>query len=837
MFHTERAGGMRGLWLHLAATGISLLGTLAAHAQQPQKFLFGGDLPTQPSDQIRSLFFESGMNCVRLTGGGYDWSAAMHKKLADDLQQRGLMVYLQLGSHYPSADYFPLKDAYFVDQAGQTGMENRNAWAISYAGQNWPQYSYAHEGFRRKLEGDFIAYLKHFSSNTNVAGVILHNEPGYFWITDRVFDYGAPAVAKFRAYLQQQHGTIEMLNERWGTKFASFADVTPPGKPPVDNIAAWMDWRRYHAAQIAEFVEWEADFFRAQQKEVARTTNLAGPLDHWFGYRCAQNDILSAKMDGAGIDIYPTQWTERVHVPYSMDMTQGVAQGRPAHVLECDVFSPKLWKDYSEDQRADMLRGEIWTMIGHGARTVFLWGFSRNDEFSLTDGEFNARFRTCRDIAHAANAINLDQFSRPRPQVAVCVDPDSYLYATGIEPKPHQLSPAEDAETRGIYAALADSHIPADVILTSQLQAGVWKSYRAIVLASARMMDEQTASQLDQFVADGGTLIADGPLAQLDRWGKRFQSVPGAKLDRVFGIRSTQSQAPQGWFTINSPAGNVSADAVRDQVQLSGAQSIGTLSDGTPGMTSFQHGKGRAILVNGRIGTPYLNGGTPDLHRWMASMLDPVVQTPRIRVTAEDARQIDTSFLRDAKGNLLLVASTLGSKGKPAPTFARVDLSIAIGQPATLWHAYVFAPTREHDGAITSGPQALPISADKAGILALAAGEVTSATPILLAVDLPPLLAISSPSRAARGKEITVTVTCLNPSPRPIGGTATLQVGGQMAGKPVAVSLTPYGQTAIRIALPVAETATVGRTVVNANLNVQGGGKPVTGIPVDVQID
>ena len=120
------------------------------------------------------------------------------KKLADDMQAHGAKVYLQLGSHYPSADYFKLQSAWFVDSEGKSGFEDRKAWSITYGDEHWPQYSYVSEEFRRMLEKDFAAYLKPFSTNTNVAGVILHNEPGLFWMGDRIFDYAPPSVEAFR---------------------------------------------------------------------------------------------------------------------------------------------------------------------------------------------------------------------------------------------------------------------------------------------------------------------------------------------------------------------------------------------------------------------------------------------------------------------------------------------------------------------------------------------------------------------------------------------------------------------------------------------------------------
>src|SRR5215208_4388703 len=91
---------------------------VGALAQASRQLLFGADFDPKASAQVRERFFETGMNCVRMTGGGYGWAAAMHKALAEDFQSRGLKVYMQLGSHYPSAEYFDRKDDWLVDEAG-----------------------------------------------------------------------------------------------------------------------------------------------------------------------------------------------------------------------------------------------------------------------------------------------------------------------------------------------------------------------------------------------------------------------------------------------------------------------------------------------------------------------------------------------------------------------------------------------------------------------------------------------------------------------------------------------------------------------------------------------
>lgn len=51
---------------------------------------------------------------------------------------------------------------------------------------------------------------------------------------DRWSDYSDPAQTRFRAWAEQRHGSIEALNERWGTRHAAWNRITLQDAPPYD---------------------------------------------------------------------------------------------------------------------------------------------------------------------------------------------------------------------------------------------------------------------------------------------------------------------------------------------------------------------------------------------------------------------------------------------------------------------------------------------------------------------------------------------------------------------------------------------------------------------------
>lgn len=750
--------------------------------------LLGADCDGGRPAAARELFFETGFTCVRLTGGGYGWAVPGHTRWAQELAAHGVRSYLQLGSHYPSADYFPMHDAWLVDQAGRSGVEDRTSWSIRYDDSSWPQYSYAHQGFRARLEADFTAYLGHFPPSTSLAGVILHNEPGMHWNRTRIFDYGPASVAAFRTWLLGRHGDIASLNRRWGSAFADFAAVQPPAKPETAAPGAWMDWRRFQVHQIAEFMAWESSFARRIRPDLARTTNLDGPVNNWYGIRCADVEACSRGMDAVGMDIYPTPWTDRAFVPYAVDQMQGVAQGRPAHVLECEVFGARsgFWKAIGEEGRADLLRSEVWTMLGHGADAVLLWGFSRGDEFSISDGEWNPRVLACRDIAHQQRMIGLGRFTRPAPAVAICLDPDAYLRASARDEARLDGGSALDREYHGIHAALSAAGIACDVIEMAQLPA-VSGRYRALILPDAAIADQELADRLRAQVATG-IVVASEPFAAVDRWGADLAIRPG------YGL-----------------------------AELAGGGTERSAGAGVPVLRLAQGG--RLALFTSPPGAAHLAGGAPGLPAALAGILDGAGVAAAWSLSCTGAPPPDVSLLASGDDRLLVVAAQ-GGEGRPLAVARNVRVGLPGMHPR---QAFAFRPTAVVAGIVRSGPEVVAVGSDTSGCT-VELGDIASAVPVLLTSGRGPLISLEASAKLIAGTAATLAVTVHNPSGSPLSGTIALRAAGMTSEAPVQVG----AWSAVRIDLPLMPSGPAPRLVLGAAL--QSAGTTTLAVPLDVTV-
>lgn len=818
-----------------------------AGAEPP--FLFGCEWPVDGSPAVKSLFYETGCNFARLTGGGYGWALDRHRRALQELNAHGIRVLLQLGSHYPDGHYLAFHDSYLVDQKGETGKEDRSAWAVTYNGSAWPQYSYASQTFRSELAKDFTAYLGGLKDQPNISALLLHNEPGYHWIADRVFDYNPQAVVRFHGWLRQRHGTLENLNHRWGSHWASFDAVEPPRDlPPVADMAAWLDWRRFQADLIQDFLHEQVAFAHRTLPGVPTTTNLSGPLDNWYPIRLGDNYRDTASVDIAGIDIYPTEWTTPIFPGYAMDMTRGAAQGRRIYVPECEVFDPTRFPGLSEEQRADMLRSLVWTFIGHGADGVLLWSLSGQEGFRLTGGEFNARVAATREIAHLAPMLHLGAFHKPAPRVAVCVDQDSFLFYGGREPKLDGGFHA-DQSARGLYNAVVAGQNQADVVSAAQIRQGGAKNYQALLLSLPVLMDAELAAQLRAFVARGGLLVAEAPFAERDRWGRELAEKPGFGLADVLGIRQTRPETTASGGTedglITTPDGSFASQR-RTQFQLAGARVFGTFWDKKPAVTAHRFGKGMAIYLAAEVGGP----NTPS---WTAASRQSGLQTfvtavlarnahvlPAVRLAYQGSAYLDVSSRRDARGNQLIVLANPTNRAKPLPPATQVTLSPPVEDLGPEVQSFGFLPARLDGGRVTAGPQLLRVER-RSGRPVLALPQIASALPLLLAHDFSPLLSINAPATAAAGTEMEVRVTCYNPSPKPLRAMLHLVLPPSWkaldAKPPDAPSLVSVPARGNRTVILRARSGGGERSVIKARLEYPSGSGTTAhadSVPVDV---
>jgi beta-galactosidase len=218
-----------------------------------------------------------------------------------------------------------------------------------------------------------------------------------YWQTDNeygchqtVVSYSPAAVARFREWLKARYGSIEALNEAWGTVFwsmeyRSFDEIDAPiGTVTEAHPSHRLDYRRFASDELKRY--------NHMQVEIIRRHSPGRPIAHNFMQLFTEFDHykVAEDLDVASWDSYPLgaleeQWYEpeikarylRTGHPdfasFNHDLYRGMSK-LPFWVMEQQP-GPVNWAKFNPAPLPGMVRLWSWEAFAHGAGCVsyFRW--------------------------------------------------------------------------------------------------------------------------------------------------------------------------------------------------------------------------------------------------------------------------------------------------------------------------------------------------------------------------------------------------------------------------------------------------------------------------------
>ncbi|GAB7535545.1 beta-galactosidase [Burkholderia sp. 3C] len=218
-----------------------------------------------------------------------------------------------------------------------------------------------------------------------------------YWQTDNeygchhtVLSYSPAAVARFRLWLRERYGSVDALNQAWGTVFwsmeyRSFDEIDAPvGTVTEAQPSHRLDYRRFASDEVRRYNRMQVDIIRAHspQRPVAHNfMQLFTEFDHY---------PVAADLDVASWDSYPLgaleeQWyAPEVKARYlrtghpdfasfNHDLYRGMSK-LPFWVMEQQP-GPVNWAQWNPAPLPGMVRLWSWEAFAHGAGCVsyFRW--------------------------------------------------------------------------------------------------------------------------------------------------------------------------------------------------------------------------------------------------------------------------------------------------------------------------------------------------------------------------------------------------------------------------------------------------------------------------------
>ena len=603
-------------------------------AGQQERIWYGGDYnpdqwPEEVWDDDVRLMKKAGVNLVSV--GIFSWAKIETSegvydfdwldRIIDKLGEAGIAVDLASATASP-----PM----WLTQAHPEVLwkDYRGDVCQPGARQHWRPTSPVFREYALKL---CHAMAEHYKGNPYVVAWHVSNEYG----CHNRFDYSEDAEHAIQQWCEERYGTIDAVNDAWGTAFWAqrmndFSEIVPPrfiGDGNFMNPGKLLDFKRFSSDALKAFYIAERDVLAEITPNLPLTTNFmvsasGSVLDY---------DDWGDEVDFVSNDHYFIPGEAHLdELAFSASLVDGIARKDPWFLMEHST-SAVNWREINYRKEPGQLVRDSLAHVAMGADAVcyFQWRQSKAGAEKFHSamvphaGEDSAVFRDVCELGADLNKLSDEGILGSRlakSRVAVVFDYESE-WATEHTATPTQHVHHVD-EPLAWFRALADQGVTADVVPVR----GAWDGYEMVVLPSVYLLSEETTRRVRDYVVGGGRLVVTyytGISDEKDHvW---LGGYPGSIRD-VVGVRVEEFMPMGNDFTGVPDRLELSNGAVaHDIVDVIGSvdESATVLAtfkdnpwtgmDGVPAIVANTFGEGRSVYVGARLGREGLALSLPEI--------------------------------------------------------------------------------------------------------------------------------------------------------------------------------------------------------------------------------
>ncbi|MFJ7044304.1 beta-galactosidase [Streptomyces sp. NPDC101112] len=462
-------------------------------------------------------------------------------------------------------------------------------------------YCLAAPAYRDAARRIASALAERYGDHPAVALWHVHNE----YVTLCWCDHTAAA---FRRWLRRRHGSLDVLNEAWGTAFwsqryTSWEQILPPRATQWHkNPGQALDFRRFWSDEVLAAYREQRDAIRAHSDRPV-TTNLMLPvyqnLDLW---------ALGREVDLVAVDHYPTApgRDAAADTAFAADRARSLGGGRPWLLMEQGTNTV-----YDTDRVLGKEPGDILRhTLGHIARgsegaLFFQWRQSRAGAetwHSAMVPHAGPDSRVFREVTAAGEAVaRLRELAGSTVTAAVAVLHDSDAWwALEVDGLPSSELGCH-AELRRAHRALWDAGVTVD-FAHPEHELG---TYRLVVAPALFLLSDAGAENLRRYVAGGGTLLVHHAAGYVDdRLHARLGGYPAAPLREALGVRVEEHRVVRRDERIVLSDGTHGV-AWSESLRTEGAETLAVYTRGMlaggPALTRHRFGDGRGWYLSTRL--------------------------------------------------------------------------------------------------------------------------------------------------------------------------------------------------------------------------------------------
>ena len=603
-------------------------------AGQQERIWYGGDYnpdqwPEEVWDDDVRLMKKAGVNLVSV--GIFSWAKIETSegvydfdwldRIIDKLGEAGIAVDLASATASP-----PM----WLTQAHPEVLwkDYRGDVCQPGARQHWRPTSPVFREYALKL---CRAMAEHYKGNPYVVAWHVSNEYG----CHNRFDYSEDAEHAFQQWCEERYGTIDAVNDAWGTAFWAqrmndFSEIVPPrfiGDGNFMNPGKLLDFKRFSSDALKAFYIAERDALAEITPNLPLTTNFmvsasGSVLDY---------DDWGDEVDFVSNDHYFIPGEAHLdELAFSASLVDGIARKDPWFLMEHST-SAVNWREINYRKEPGQLVRDSLAHVAMGADAVcyFQWRQSKAGAEKFHSamvphaGEDSAVFRDVCELGADLNKLSDEGILGSRlakSRVAVVFDYESE-WATEHTATPNQHVHHVD-EPLAWFRALADQGVTADVVPVR----GAWDGYEMVVLPSVYLLSEETTRRVRDYVVGGGRLgvtyytgISDEKdHVWLGGYPGSIRDVVGVRVEEFMPMGNDFTGVPDRLELSNGAVAHGIVDVIGSvdesaTVLATFKDNPWTGMDGVPAIVANTFGEGRSVYVGARLGREGLALSLPEI--------------------------------------------------------------------------------------------------------------------------------------------------------------------------------------------------------------------------------